>query len=164
LQPLSRFPETGLWKNHVLVTPAKQTLAGAILSQQTLNQCQQNHEEIKMKHRIVVFTTVALCSCVLLGYASKLQAQTPAQKLERLSQVLNLSPQQKVALLPILQAEAPKIEAIKNNPGMPPGEKAEQIRSIHQQADPQVETILSAQQYKEWQVIRNHEIEQALQH
>ena len=117
-----------------------------------------------MKHRIVVFTTVALCSCVLLGYASKLQAQTPAEKLERLSQVLNLSPQQKVALLPILQAEAPKIEAIKNNPGMPLGEKAEQMRSIHQQADPQVETILSAQQYKEWQAIRNHEIEQALQH
>lgn len=117
-----------------------------------------------MKQRIRIFSAVALCSCVLLGYASTLHAQTPAQKLERLSQVLNLSPQQKVALLPILQAEAPKLEAIKNNPDMPMGEKAEQMRSIHQQADPQVESILSAQQYKEWQTIRNHEIEQALQH
>jgi len=94
-----------------------------------------------MKHRVAVFTTLALCSCVLLGYASKLQAQTPAEKLERLAQVLNLSPQQKVALLPILQAEAPKLEAIKNNPGMPPGEKAEQMRSIHQQADPRWRTF-----------------------
>jgi hypothetical protein len=47
---------------------------------------------------------------------------------------------------------------------MPPGEKAEQMRAIHQQADPQVQTILSAQQYKEWQAIRNHEIEQAISH
>jgi len=117
-----------------------------------------------MKQRIVVFMTVALCSCVFLGYASKLQAQTPAEKLQRLSEVLNLSPQQKIALLPILQAEGPKIQAIRNNPDMPPGEKAEQMRAIHQQADPQVETILSAQQYKEWQVIRNHEIEQAISH
>ena len=117
-----------------------------------------------MKQRIVVFMTVALCSCVFLEYASKLQAQTPAEKLQRLSEVLNLSPQQKIALLPILQAEGPKIQAIKNNPDMPPGEKAEQMRAIHQQADPQVETILSAQQYKEWQAIRNHEIEQAISH
>ena len=120
--------------------------------------------EEKMKRRMVLFNTLVLCSCVFLSCASMLHAQTPAQKLERLSQALNLSPQQKVALLPILRAEAPKIEAIKNNPDMPLGEKAEQMRSIHQQADPQVETILSAQQYKEWQAIRNHEIEQALQH
>lgn len=116
-----------------------------------------------MKQRMIRVITVALCSCVLLMCASKSQAQTPAEKLQRLSQALNLSPQQKTALLPILEAEAPKIEDVKNNPSLPPRQKAMEIRSIHQQADPQVERILSPQQYQEWQTIRSHEIQQAMQ-
>jgi hypothetical protein len=115
-----------------------------------------------MKQRMLLFSTVALCSCVFLIYANKLQAQTPVEKLQRLSQALNLSPQQKTQLLPILEGEAPKIEAIKNNPNLPPGEKAMQLREIHQQADPQVQSILTAQQYKEWQTIRSQEIQQAI--
>jgi hypothetical protein len=37
-----------------------------------------------------------------------LHAQTPAEKLQILSQALNLSPQQKMQLLPILEAERRK--------------------------------------------------------
>jgi hypothetical protein len=36
-------------------------------------------------------------------------------KLQAISQQLNLTPQQKVKVLPILWEEAPKVEAIKNN-------------------------------------------------
>jgi hypothetical protein len=110
----------------------------------------------------ILFTTAALC-CVLLMGARALQAQGPAEKLQRLSQVLNLTPEQKTQLLPILKAEAPRIEAVKNNPSLPMGEKAVQLRAIHQEADPQVQSILTAQQYKEWQAIRSQEIRQMLQ-
>ena len=115
-----------------------------------------------MEQRIFTFSTVALCSAVLFICGAMLYAQTPAEKLQMLSQALNLSPQQKTQLLPILEAEAPKVEAIKNNSSLPPGEKAVQLREIHQQTDPTVQTILTAQQYKEWQSIRTREIQQAM--
>jgi hypothetical protein len=107
--------------------------------------------------------TLAFCSWAIFICGTILQAQTPAEKLQTLSQALNLSPQQKTQLLPILEAEAPKVKAIKENPGIPPGEKAMQLRSIHEQSAPQVQSILSPQQYKEWTAIRNHELEQATQ-
>lgn len=116
-----------------------------------------------MKQRMFRFATAALCCCVFLLCANKLQAQTPAEKLQRLSQALNLSPEQKSQLLPILQEEAPKIEDVKNNPNLAPRQRAKELKTIHQQADPQVERILSPQQYNEWEAIRNHEVEQAMQ-
>ena len=116
-----------------------------------------------MKQRILTFSTLALCTCAFFVCAIMLHAQTPAEKLQTLSQALNLSPSQKTQLLPILEAEAPKLKAIKDNPGIPPGEKAVQLRSIHEQANPQVQAILSPQQYKEWTAIRNHELEKATQ-
>jgi hypothetical protein len=116
-----------------------------------------------MKKRMLPLAVVVLYSCAFLVFANKLQAQTPAEKLQQLSQVLNLSPQQKTQLLPILEAEAPKVQALKNNPNLSPAQRAMQLRAIHQQADPDVHAILSPQQYQEWQQIRKHEIEQAMQ-
>jgi hypothetical protein len=95
--------------------------------------------------------------------SGRLLAQTPAEKLQSLSQTLNLNSQQKVEMLPILKQEAPKLEAIKNNPSLTGPQKVMQLRAIHQQTDPQVKAILSPQQYKEWQTIRQHEIDEAIQ-
>ena len=116
-----------------------------------------------MKQRMLLFTAVALCCCAFLVYANQLQAQTPLEKLQMLSQALNLSPQQKTQLLPILQAEAPRLEAIKNNPMLSPSQKMMQLQSVHREADPQVQSILTVQQYKQWQFIRNQEIQQQMQ-
>lgn len=116
-----------------------------------------------MKRRMLFFTTGVLCSCVWLLFATKSLAQTPAEKLQHLSQVLNLSPEQKSELLPILEQEGPKLEALRNNPNLTPGQKVMQLRAIHQQSDPQIKAILSPQQYQEWQDIRQREIEQAVQ-
>ena len=115
-----------------------------------------------MKTRIPLPIAGLLCGgfCLVLSY--QLLAQTPAQKLQQLSQVLNLSAQQKGEMLPILQEEGPKLQAIKNNPNLTGVQKAMQLRAIHQQTDPQVKTILSPQQYQEWQTIRQHEVEQAI--
>lgn len=115
-----------------------------------------------MKHRVVFSVTGLLCFAFCLAFSNKLSAQTPEQKLQHLSQMLNLTAQQKGEMLPILQEEGPKLQAIKDNPNMTGGQKAMQLRAIHQQTDPQVKAILSPQQYQEWQTIRHHEIEQAI--
>jgi hypothetical protein len=117
-----------------------------------------------MEKRMLAFAGLVFFSCAFVIFATELQAQTPAEKLQHLSQVLNLSPQQKTQLLPVLEAEAPKLQAIKNNPSLPPMEKAKELRAIHQQSDPQVKAILSPQQYQQWQQIRQEEIQQAMQH
>jgi hypothetical protein len=116
-----------------------------------------------MKNRLRFVIVCLICYIVSLALSNKLVAQTPVQKLQQLSQTLNLSAQQKGELLPILEQEGPKLEAIKNNPNMTGREKAMQLRAIHQQTDPQVKGILSPQQYEEWKNIRHHEVEQAIQ-
>lgn len=114
-----------------------------------------------MRKRIVL-SIAGLCYGFCLLLSNELQAQTPAQKLQHLSQVLNLSPQQKGEMLPILEQEGPKLKAIKDNPNLTAAQKAMELRAIHQQTDPQVKTILSPQQYQEWQTIRQHQVEQAI--
>ena len=116
-----------------------------------------------MKNRLRFILIGLICYTVSLALSTKLVAQTPVQKLQQLSQTLNLSAQQKGELLPILEQEGPKLEAIKNNPNMTGREKAMQLRAIHQQTDPQVKGILSPQQYQQWKTIRQHEVEQAIQ-
>jgi hypothetical protein len=114
-----------------------------------------------MRIRLIFLTEVALFSCALLIFANKSIAQTPEEKLQRLSQVLGLSPQQKSQLLPVLQAEAPKLEAIKSNPSLSKRDKRKELKAIHDQADPQVKAILSPTQYEQWKEIRKQEIDEA---
>jgi hypothetical protein len=125
-------------------------------------QLAQLTKEPEMKNRILLPIAGLLCCGFCLVLSNKLLAQTPAQKLQHLSQVLNLSAQQKGEMLPILQEEGPKLQAIKNNPNLTGAQKAMQLRAIHEQTDPQVKAILSPQQYQEWQTIRQHEIQQAI--
>lgn len=112
-----------------------------------------------MKRRLFLLTTVALYSCVFLMHASNLNAQTPEEKLQNLSQILGLNEQQKSQLLPILKAEAPKLEAVKSDPSK--RDKRKEMKAIHDQADPQVKAILSPTQYQQWKEIRKQEIERA---
>jgi len=114
-----------------------------------------------MKNRLILFTEAALFTCALLIFANASIAQTAEEKLQNLSQVLGLSPQQKSQLLPVLQAEAPKLQAIKSNPSLSKRDKKKELKAIHDQADPQVKAILSPTQYKQWKDIRKQEIEEA---
>jgi len=84
-------------------------------------------------------------------------------KLENISKELNLSPQQKQQMLPILKEEAPKIQAIKSNTSLGPMQKAMQLREIGQATDAKVQPILSPEQYQKWQAMRQQEREQMMQ-
>lgn len=89
------------------------------------------------------------------------QTSDPAEKLQELSQQLKLTPQQKIQMLPILKEESPKIEAIKNDPSLPPMQKMKQLRAIHNESAPQLQKILNPAQYQQLQTIRQQEIQQA---
>ncbi len=65
--------------------------------------------------------------------------------------------------MPILEADAPKLEAIKNNASLGPMQKMEQIKAIHAQSDPQIKAILNPQQYQQLQQIRQQEIHEAME-
>jgi phage gp16-like protein len=114
-----------------------------------------------MKKRIYL-VTAALCSSVLvLASTSYAQKSGAMAKVEAISQQLDLTPQQKIKILPILREEAPKVQAIKNDNSLTRMQKAQQLRAIHQQTDPQMKAILTPEQYQKLQAIRQQTIKEA---
>jgi hypothetical protein len=124
----------------------------------------RNQENKNMKNRVYLFTA-ALCSAtfVLLASTSYAQNSGKLSKVEAISQQLELTPQQKVKILPILRDELPKVQAIKNDNSIGKIQKVQQIRAIHQQTDPQMKAILSPAQYQKLQAIRQQAIREATQ-
>ena len=124
-----------------------------------------------MKRKTVLIGMLVLCLAVFAARQSLAQNQgsatsTPAQKLDKLealSKQLNLTPDQKEKLFPILKAEAPKIQAIKDNASLTGMQKLAQIRALHEQTEPQVKAILSPQQFDQLQEIRRQEIEKMME-
>jgi len=113
-------------------------------------------------------TVFYIACCLLLAGVGLAGAQEPAasggmQELEAISQQLNLSPEQKTQLMPILKEEMPKIQAIKSNTSLTGGEKLQQLREVHEQTDSQIKPILSADQYTKWQQIRQQQMHDAMQ-
>lgn len=107
--------------------------------------------------------TWTLCLGALVLQSPALYAQGKTAKAQAIAEQLNLTPQQKAKILPILAEEGPKVEAIKNNESLSGLQKMKQIRAIHQQTDPQMKSILSPEQYQKLQAIRQKAIEDAMQ-
>jgi hypothetical protein len=102
-----------------------------------------------------------------MSFAQQKSAQQPTAqqqtaKLEEIAKYLSLTPQQKEKILPILADEAPKVRAIKDDPSFSRMQKAQQIKAIHQQNDPQMKAILSPAQYEKLQAMRHKSISDAL--
>ena len=105
----------------------------------------------------------ALCFVMFVLPAPTSSAQNKAAKVQAIAQQLDLTPQQKQKVLPILADEAPKVEAIKNDNSLSKIQKVQQLRAIHQQTDPQIKAILSQEQYQKLQEIRKKAINDATQ-
>ena len=105
----------------------------------------------------------ALCIGPFVLLAPTSSAQSKAAKLQAISQQLNLTPQQKAKILPILADEGPKVQAIKNDNSLSKMQKIQQMRAIHHQTDPQMKAILSPEQYQKLQTIRQQTIREATQ-
>jgi hypothetical protein len=113
-----------------------------------------------MKHYIRLLAT-ALCFGVFVLPAATSSAQNRAAKVQAIAQQLDLTPQQKLKVLPILADEGPKVDAIKNDNSLSKVQKIQQIRAIHRQTDPQMKAILSKEQYQKLQAIRQQAIKDA---
>lgn len=123
----------------------------------------QNLVSLMLKGGIFFVALVFLASNAVAQAAAGAGNAEKAQKLAAIAKQLQLTPQQEQQLMPILKADAPKIEAIKNNPSLGPLQKMEQIKAIHAQSDPQIKTILNPQQYQQLQEIRQQEIHAAME-
>jgi Spy/CpxP family protein refolding chaperone len=116
----------------------------------------------------VSFATLACLCCLFVAApnsaAQSAQSLSPQaiQNIQNIVRTLNLTPEQVSALIPILRAEAPKIQAIKSDPSLSRMQKLEQMRAIHAETDPQVRSILSPEQYQQLQQIRAQEIQQMI--
>jgi Spy/CpxP family protein refolding chaperone len=116
-----------------------------------------------MKNHTLVISAVSIAMLALLAPASFAQKTGAMSKAQAIAQQLNLTPQQKEKVLPILAAEAPKIQAIKSDNSLSRMQKMQQLRAIHQQSDPQMKAILTPQQYQKLQQIRLQTIREATQ-
>jgi Spy/CpxP family protein refolding chaperone len=116
----------------------------------------------KNTHLLIAALSVAILA--LLSPVSFAQQKGSAMaKAQAIAQQLNLTPQQKEKILPILAAEVPKVQHIKNDNSLGKIEKIQQLRAIHQQTDPQMKAILSPEQYQKLQTIRQQTIRDATQ-
>jgi protein CpxP len=131
------------------------------MSTMALQQIRRNEN---MKKRIYLFTAV-LCSgmLVLPTLTSNAQKTGAMSKAETIAQQLNLTPEQKIKILPILRVEVPKVNAIKSDNSLSKNQKVQQIRAIHQQTDPQMKAILTPAQYEKLKAIRQQAIRDATQ-
>jgi protein CpxP len=117
-----------------------------------------------MKRHFLV-TIVALVGSLIVTSPERLRAQTEqgAKAFAQVAQRLNLTPQQKAQIIPILMAEAPMVKAIKADTSLTKAQKLKQLKAVHDQTDPQIKAILSPQQYQQLQEIRQQEIRQAIE-
>ena len=117
-----------------------------------------------MKNHIhFVISALSIAMFALLAPSSFAQKGTAMQKAQAIAQQLNLTPQQKEKILPILAAEVPKVNAIKNDNSLSKMQKMQQLRAIHQQTDPQMKAILTPEQYQKLKAIRQQTIRDAVQ-
>jgi hypothetical protein len=111
------------------------------------------------------FLMSAVCLGAFLAFVPAAPAQNPeaAAKLQALSKQLNLTPEQKMKMLPILETEVPKLKAVKNNTSLSGMQKMRQLRAIHAESAPELQKILSPAQYQQLQTIRQQEIKEAIE-
>ena len=112
--------------------------------------------------KIFALLSVAAMAVSIVPTSVFAQSAESLAKIQALAHELKLTPQQEVKLLPILKEEAPKLEAIKNNPSMPGMQKMRELRAIHSQTAPEVQKILTPAQYQQLQAIREKSIQQAI--
>ena len=114
-------------------------------------------------HTHLVISALSIAMLALLAPTSFAQKAGAMSKAQAIAQQLNLTPQQKEKILPILAAEAPKANAIKNDNSLSKLQKMEQVRAIHQQTDPQMKSILTPEQYEKLKQIRLQAVKDSVQ-
>jgi periplasmic protein CpxP/Spy len=106
---------------------------------------------------------LALAFCVPLVSTSYAQPNAPVQRLTEVAKQLNLTRDQEKQLAPILMAEEPQLQAIRNDQSLSRVEKLQRLRAIHDQSNPQVKAILTPAQFQQLQDMRQKRRAQLVQ-
>ena len=99
---------------------------------------------------------LAVSLCVPLISTSHAQ-KMPKERQERLMAVakqLHVTHKQAKQLFPILNAEEPQLQAIRNDPSLSRTEKIQRLQAVHEQSDPQIKAILTPAQFQQLQAYR----------
>jgi cysteine synthase len=105
-------------------------------------------------------TAIGLAFCVSLvstPLVSTSYAQMPKsrqQRLMALGKELHVTHKQAKLLLPILNAEEPQLQVIRNDPSLTRVEKLQRLQAVHDQSTPQIKTILTPVQFQQLQTHR----------
>ena len=114
--------------------------------------------------RLFILLPSAVCFLAFLILAPAAPSQSPQaeEKVIALAQQLKLTPQQEAEVIPILKAEAPKLEAIKNDSSLSGMQKVSQLRAIHSETSGPLQKILTPAQYEQLQTIREEDVKKAI--
>ena len=115
-----------------------------------------------MKPRSIAIALAFCVSLVSTTYAQPFP-KTRLHRLEAVAKQLHLTRKQEKQLVPILKAEEPKLQAIRNDQSLTRVEKLQRLQAVHDQSDPQVKAILTPGQYQQLQAIRQKRRAQLLQ-
>lgn len=109
----------------------------------------------------VVVTAASVAQDVSsLGNVSSLGKQMGSpDQIAKLAQQLHLTPPQVQKVLPILQREMPKLQAIKGSSTLSDTQKVAQTKAVQQQSDSKLKTILSPQQFLSLQNFRSLQLQ-----
>jgi periplasmic protein CpxP/Spy len=106
---------------------------------------------------------IALAFCVSSLFPSYAQSSAREKRLEAVAKQLHLTHEQEKQLIPIIEAEEPKLEAIRNDPSLTRVQRLQRLQAVHDQSNPQVRSILTPEQYQQLQVIRQRRRAQLMQ-
>ena len=106
---------------------------------------------------------VPLAAQDLGGLAKQAQNLGGMDSLAGLTQKLHLTPQQIQQVLPILQGETPKLQAIQSTGGLSNEQKLDQTKTVQKQSDSKLKGLLSAEQFKSLQGFRSLQKQEILQ-
>jgi periplasmic protein CpxP/Spy len=113
-----------------------------------------------MKPRSVAIVLAFFVSLLFTSYA---QSNAREQRLKEVAKQLHLTHEQEKQLIPILRAEEPKLEAIRNDHSLSRVQKLQQFQAVHDESNPQVKSILTPEQYQQLQDIRRKRRAQLMQ-
>ena len=124
-----------------------------------------------MKYRVRNFaatTLFILCAVSLAvaqdlgGLAKQAGGMGSLGDISSLAQTLHLSPEQVQKVLPILQQELPRLQAIKGKPSLSDQQKVSQAKTVQKQSDSKLKPLLSPQQFLSLKNFRSQQLQQLI--
>jgi len=124
-----------------------------------------------MIYRFAACAALVLCFCLVISIPVMARTQSSEQsqavpgsqaqttdKAQKISQALNLSPQQQSQVTPILENEEPKVQDIKSDTNLNTDQKQARIKKVYEETDKLVKPILTPVQWKQWEQYRKNEL------